>query len=529
MNVRRLSLAVLVVFGAGIVDASAMALNLYVDTKTSQVFTSPGAGRVKLGSFQQIDETKSPAAAEGQKLATASEVKQVEEKLNQRIDSVANKPKKPNEAKTQIDDKGIRFETNDGNFKFSMNGRLHTDADMFSGGDIVTYSDRNDDGRYNPATDGPVQNNRLTDGTEIRRFRMEFAGQFYKDWHFKMQPEIANGGGNGTVGIRDAFVQYKGFDWGNFVVGQSKQPYSFQQMMSSNDMVFMERSTEYEFTNRSVNRAIGLRYDLGGDWWGFSTGVYGDTATRQTSGTTTVDDEGWGGALRATLAPWYNKSDELLHIGASGAFRAPPSGQRTVRYAIAPTAISQFAYLDTGNMPDVQNSEFVDGEMVGIYGPLSFETEYNATWLNANDVESTHQLPAGNGFFQGAHVDVAYSLTGESRGSGYRADQGVLGRIKPEHNLDFHDGWGAFELKGRFMWVDMNQIADSATYGGGSQVASTFGGNWYFNNWARFMLDWTHVYSLNVGRAGVNRTVLDIPGNTTGDWDYVQARIDLHY
>ena len=79
------------------------------------------------------------------------------------------------------------------------------------------------------------------------------------------------------------------------------------------------------------------------------------------------------------------------------------------------------------------------------------------------------------------------------------------------------------------MWVDMNQIADSATYGGGSQVASTFGGNWYFNNWARFMLDWTHVYSLNVGRAGVNRTVLDIPGNTTGDWDYVQARIDLHY
>jgi hypothetical protein len=43
------------------------------------------------------------------------------------------------------------------------------------------------------------------------------------------------------------------------------------------------------------------------------------------------------------------------------------------------------------------------------------------------------------------------------------------------------------------------------------------------------MLDWTHVYSLNVGAAGTNRVVFDVPGQNTGNWDVVQARVDLHY
>lgn len=74
----------------------------------------------------------------------------------------------------------------------------------------------------------------------------------------------------------------------------------------------------------------------------------------------------------------------------------------------------------------------------------------------------------------------------------------------------------------------MNQIADK-TYAGGNQVSSTFGANWYWNNWSRFMLDWTHVYSMNIGAAGVNRQLLNIPGNNPGGWDVVQARVSLAY
>ena len=184
-------------------------------------------------------------------------------------------------------------------------------------------------------------------------------------------------------------------------------------------------------------------------------------------------------------------------------------------------------------MLDIQNSQFANAEIAGVYGPFSMKAEYNATWINSNDsATSGHELGKellpGNGFFQGAHVDMAYSLTGESRATGYDPAQGVFRRIKPNQNLNLDDGWGAWELKSRFMWVDMNQI-DNQLYAGGSQVASTIGLNWYFNNYARMMLDWTHVYSLDVGRAGINRQVLNVPGNTTGDWDYVQARISLAF
>ena len=551
MKPKALYIAVSALLGGGMV-MPAHALQLYVDAKTGQVYTTPGAGRSKLGDFEQVSEHhaakhghendksahhKSTHVASAYEepsylkanVATPEDIKKVEEKLNARIDGVVNKPKKPNEAKTTIDDKGIRFETNDGNFKFSLNGRLHTDAAVFSGGDIFTYNAKTPDGAYKGQT---LTDNRQSDGTEIRRLRMEFAGQFYEDWKFKVQPEFANAGtvekGQYTVGIRDAFVQYTGFgEYGSFTMGQSKQPYSFQQMMSSNDMVFMERSSEYAFTNTSVNRALGLRYDLAGQWWGLGAGIYGDTATPQTSGTSDAPDEGWGGAARFTMAPWL-KSNEVFHVGMSGAYRAPQSDNRTLHYKFKQTAMSPMAYLDTGSMTDIQNSQFINGEMVGVYGPFSLETEYNATWINSNPSSTSPGSSVGNGYMQGAHVDMAYSLTGESRATTYRPDQGVIGRLKPNHNLDFSDGWGAWEAKARFAWVDMNQIANKS-FAGGNEVSSTIGVNWYFNNWSRFMLDWTHVYSLNVGSAGVNRTVYDQPGHNTGDWDVVQARISLAY
>ncbi|HWP00726.1 MAG TPA: porin [Methylococcus sp.] len=504
----------------GMLTLPAQALELYVDVRTNQVFTEPGPHRAKLGSFQPMDESKPEQAPA--KVATTEDVKQVEAKLNKKIDAFVNKPKKPNEAKTTIDGKGIRFETNDGAFKFALNGRLHTDGNVFSGGDIATFQDKNNSGKWEPGD--PYTINRVTDGTEIRRFRMEFAAQFFDNWKMKMQPEIANAGGNGTVGIRDAYVQYTGFDWGEWTVGQSKQPYSFQQMMSSNDMVFMERSLEYEFTNRSVNRAIGLRYDIAGDWWSFATGIYGDTATRQAGGTTEADDEGWGFAGRVTMAPWY-KPDELLHVGVSGAFRQPRTGDRTVRYNIAPTAISHVNYLDTGKLPDIRNSQFFNAELVGVYGPLSIESEYNATWFGRLD---SAESGLTDGFLHGAHFDVAYSLTGESRAAFYDAKQAIIRRIVPDKNLDFGEGWGAWELKGRIAYVNMNDVGDP-TNSGGAEAATTFGVNWYFNNWARVMLDWTHVLSLDVGKAGVNRRVLPLKNNDPNDWDIVQARVSLAY
>ncbi|MBM4200017.1 MAG: hypothetical protein FJ189_01860 [Gammaproteobacteria bacterium] len=337
-----------------------------------------------------------------------------------------------------------------------------------------------------------------------------------------MQPEIANAGGDGTIGIRDAFIQYTGWEYGKFTLGQSKQPFSYQQMMSSNDMPFMERSLEYEFTNRSVNRAVGFRYDIGGEQWGFSTGLYGDTATRQASGTTPADDEGWGAAARLTAAPIYTP-DTLLHVGTSVAYREPRDGDQALRYRIAPSAIDHVNYLDTGNLANVNNSNFFNAEATGAWGPLSFEGEYNATWVNRYN-------GFGDGFMSGYHFDLIYGLTGESRASFYNAEQGVIRKLRPNQNFDLAGGWGAWELKARIMYVNMNSLGDPGNTGG-SELASTFGFNWHWNDWARFMVDWTHVWELDVGAAGSRRAYLccTAGGDNEAGWDQVSARVSLAY
>lgn len=522
MKANRVAMAVSAMLG-GVCMTPAEALDLYVDVKTNQVYTVPGPHRLKLGSFKQVEETAGGMAEEAPaQTASIDDVKKVESRLNQKIDAVANKPKKPNEAKTTLDGKGLRWETNDGKFKFSLNGRLHTDANVNSGGDLYTYQDRSGTGSFEPGD--PVTHNRLTDGTEIRRFRMEFAAQFFDDWLMKMQPEIANSGGDGTIGIRDAFIQYTGFDWGKWTLGQSKQPFSYQQMMSSNDLPFMERSLEYEFTNRSVNRAVGIRYDKGGEQWGFGVGLYGDTATRQASGTTAADDEGWGVAARLTAAPIY-QPDALLHTGVSVAYREPRDGGQSqeLRYRIAPSAIDHVNYLDTGALANVNNSNFFNAEATGVWGPVSFEGEYNATWLNRG-------TGFNDGFMSGYHFDVIYSLTGESRAAFYNAEQGVIRKLVPNQNFDMAGGWGAWELKGRIMYVDMNNLGDPGN-SGGRELASTFGFNWHWNSWARFMVDWTHVWDLDVGAAGSRRAYLCCVagGDSEAGWDQVSARVSLAY
>ena len=56
MKLSKLMLAMTVALTASM-TTSAFALDLYVDTKTKQIFTEPSKGRQKLGAFEKVDET----------------------------------------------------------------------------------------------------------------------------------------------------------------------------------------------------------------------------------------------------------------------------------------------------------------------------------------------------------------------------------------------------------------------------------------------------------------------------------------
>ena len=61
MKLTKLGLAITLLTGATVAQ-QALALDLYVDTKTQQIFAEPGKGRVKLGAFEKVDETAKTAS-----------------------------------------------------------------------------------------------------------------------------------------------------------------------------------------------------------------------------------------------------------------------------------------------------------------------------------------------------------------------------------------------------------------------------------------------------------------------------------
>jgi phosphate-selective porin OprO/OprP len=62
MKFSKLTLAIATTLGAS-VSFSAFAIELYVDTKTKQIYAEPGSGRVLMGNFEKVGDKPAQTAA----------------------------------------------------------------------------------------------------------------------------------------------------------------------------------------------------------------------------------------------------------------------------------------------------------------------------------------------------------------------------------------------------------------------------------------------------------------------------------
>ncbi|MDN5836042.1 MAG: porin, partial [Nitrosospira sp.] len=85
MKLSKLTLAITTVLGAGI-STGVSAIDLYVDTKTEQIYAKPGPGRVHMGSFVKED---APAKA-ADKTAGVSTNKAAEKKADETVEKTAD-------------------------------------------------------------------------------------------------------------------------------------------------------------------------------------------------------------------------------------------------------------------------------------------------------------------------------------------------------------------------------------------------------------------------------------------------------
>jgi phosphate-selective porin OprO/OprP len=478
-----------IVFIIGMVSLPSYSIDLYVDPKTEQIFAKPGHGRVKLGTFQRVDEppiAKSPAAvaheppSENPTAANEAEAlmkspaaqEQIQKEVKKQVD-VATKdiPK--------IDTKGkLEFTSKDGDFKWKIGGRLHVQGGVYQNADSDLGKSTN-----------------FSDDASIRRARIELAGTLWRDWGLKLQYDFA--GGSGAAGIRDAFISYKNDNLlpVGIITGQFKEYYSLEAFSSSNDITLVERALPSgAFSAPDARRlGIGLVTNLY-DVVGFQTSFNGPNASGNDIGG--VPNQGnapavWIGRLFAS--PFHEK-DKALHLGVSGSWMSP-SGNQTQFQERPEMTPGTNRLVNTGLIKNVTSLNRFGAEGLGIFGPLSLQAEYKLAMVNRSGVYTNTVNGLSNPSFYGWYVQGAWTLTGESRPYEFDGFSGGTFKNPKPSNIVGQGGWGAWELAVRYSQLNLN----SNEFRGGNEKDLTAGLNWYATPNVKFMANYVNVLEVNEG------------------------------
>ena len=145
--------------------------------------------------------------------------------------------------------------------------------------------------------------------------------------------------------------------------------------------------------------------------------------------------------------------------------------------------------IDTGNLATAVNSRFLGGELAGVSGPFSIQSEFQQVWVSQGPGQGAGKVGLS---FRGAYAMATYSLTGEPRR--YDARTGVFTRFRPHADFDPRQGtWGAWEIAARISALDLNDHADLPATGGiagGYQTNYSAGLNWYWSSFFRLQANY---------------------------------------
>lgn len=347
---------------------------------------------------------------------------------------------------------GLRFDSNDGAFKLKIGGRIHYDAAFF-------------------AEDGSLERRfgDFEDGTEFRRARLSFEGTIYKNMEFKAQYDFAKG----DADFRDVYIGFRKVPFvRNLRIGQFKEPFSLEELTSSNYITFMERSLANTFAPARQGGVMVYDSFLKDRMTG-AIGVfrhsndYGDS----------IAEISYSVTGRVTALPWYREDGKkLVHLGVAYSHR---EYEDPVRFRARPEAGLAPRIVDTGEFV-ADSANLLGLEAAWVHGPFSLQGELIKTFI---DGESPW---IGDPTLFGAYIQASYFLTGEHRP--YKMSEGVFDRVRPLANVG-EGGWGAWELAARVSYLDLND--DGVR--GNRLMDYTLGLNWYLNPNIRVM--WNYVYA----------------------------------
>ena len=305
---------------------------------------------------------------------------------------------------------------------------------------------------------------------------------------------------------------------GNVRIGRYRQPFGMDELTSSRELPFMERSTG--FTLAPFRQSGVMLFDT----LFAERATYAVSAYRYNSdpfGDVFTSNGGYGLAARLTGLPLYASDHQLVHVGADYSYNRP-GGTNPLRFqstpeifaggttgsALTPNAVRLPPFVDT-DMIQVDNTNLFNLEAAALHNNVMVQSEARWAVIDQGAGGGVTTLPAF--YAQGRWV-----LTGEK--FTYNKAGGVVGRVRPERPV-YKGGCGAWELALRYSYIDLNGTTPPAgrPAGPGRQLNDfTVGVNWYLVDNAKFQFNYIHPM--------VNDRVT---GTTNADFVAARCQIDF--
>lgn len=331
------------------------------------------------------------------------------------------------ETEAEFDSDGFTIES--GDLELKIGGRLHLDTVAIES-DGITFED----------------------STDVRRLRVDATLDVGDDWRFKIDGDI----GGISPGIYNAWVSYSGIKDVEFRLGNFIAPFNGENMMSSNNMKFVERALSSEL---APNFLLGASVSYEGDNWSIVGGYFTNPIEDEEL---TNRDDGKSVVVRGVFSP-IDRRREALHFAVAAERRELDSGASSRVRAVPEFALTRQALLDTGVLNGIEGYTNVNLEAAYMNGPVLLKAQQTTRYNDAPSLLDPE--------FIGAAVEAAWVVTGERQR--YSSSTGTFGEIRPDRD----NAWGAWEVAVRYSTLDLSD----GVVAGGEQTNLTVGVNWYVN------------------------------------------------
>ncbi|WP_300574578.1 porin [Phenylobacterium sp.] len=282
-------------------------------------------------------------------------------------------------------------------------------------------------------------------GTEVRRFRLGAKGDLSERLSYVAEADF----GGAEVSLQDVTLTYELADGRVISAGHFKPPITMDELTSSNETLFLERSA-YASTF-APGRRLGVAASAWGEHWGVSGGLFGEAEDGDLD---TEREEAWLAAVRGYVD--LLSGDPALHLGLSAYHTAMPARGPGVWLRVRPETGRAPRLLDTGAFI-ADEGTFAGVEIGYGDGPLTLQAE-------GGGVDYAGAISGPD--FHGWSAQAAWRWTGEPRP--YDIEGGVFGRIRPTNPLG-QGGMGALETGVRFTYLDLGDETvdggEMTTYG----------------------------------------------------------------